>query len=138
MTSNAHGGINRVRTVIADRPPHTTWHAGPQQAVQRRNLRPEQRALLNIRCRPLVSVIIESSNVVWTRLKAGFSSDAVAASSDRTVEPVVRSLAEPGRYGSPGVRGFPRDKSLDGSSLFFIVWPFPFRLAFEDRYYGLC
>ncbi len=28
-------GINRVRTVIADRPPHTTGHAGPHPAVRR-------------------------------------------------------------------------------------------------------
>ena len=62
-------------------------------------------------------------------LKAGFSSDAVAASSGRTVEPVVSTVTESGKLGAPIVEWFPRDKSLDGSSLFFIVWPFLFRLA---------
>ena len=71
-------------------------------------------------------------------LKAGFSSDAIAASSDRTVEPVVLTRAESGKLGLPGVRWFPRDKPLDGSSLFFIVRPFLFRLDFEAQYYGLC
>jgi hypothetical protein len=61
---------------------------------------------------------------IGNKLKAGFSSDADAASSGRTVEPVVLMLAESGKLGSPGMRGFPRDKSLDGSSLFFMVQPF--------------
>ena len=72
------------------------------------------------------------------KLKAGFLSDAVAASSGRTVEPVVLMGAQPGKLRSAAMGWFPRDKSLDGSSLFFIVWPFLFRLAFEDQYYGLC
>ena len=75
---------------------------------------------------------------IGNKLKAGFSSDAVAESSGRTGEPAVRSLVEPERYGPPGGRGFPRDKSLDGSSLFFLVRPFLPRLDFEDQYYGLC
>jgi hypothetical protein len=74
-----------------------------------------------------------SSKDSGIKLKAGFSSDAVAASSGRTGEPVVRAVAEPGKLGSPSVRWSPRDKSLDGSSLFFNVWPFPFRLEFEVR-----
>ena len=35
--------INRVRAVISDRPPHTTWHAGPHQAVQRSGASDAQR-----------------------------------------------------------------------------------------------
>jgi hypothetical protein len=61
---------------------------------------------------------------IGNKLKAGFSSDAEAASSGRTVEPVVLMLTESGKLGSPGMKGFPRDKSLDGSSLFFMVQPF--------------
>lgn len=68
---------------------------------------------------------------IGNKLKAGFSSDAVTASSDRTVEPLVLMRAESGKLGSPDVRWFPRDKPLDGSSLFFIVWPFLFPLALE-------
>jgi len=75
---------------------------------------------------------------IGNKLKAGFSSDAAAASSGRTGEPIVRAVAEPGKLGSPIVRGFPRDKSLDGSSLFFIVRPFLFQLVVEVQYYGLC
>ena len=78
------------------------------------------------------------------KLKAGFSSDAAAASSGRTVEPVGLMGAQPGKLRSAAMGWFPRDKSLDGSSLFFIVWPFLFRLPQlpgiigEDQYYGLC
>ena len=67
----------------------------------------------------------------WTVRLTGFSSDAVAASSGRTGEPVVLVPAESGKLGSPGVWWFPRDKPLDGSSLFFIVWPFLFPLGLE-------
>jgi hypothetical protein len=38
---------------------------------------------------------------------------------------------ESGKLGPPGVRGFPRDKPLDGSSLFLIVLPFLFPLELE-------
>ena len=72
------------------------------------------------------------------KLKAGFSIDAVAVSSGRTGEPVVCELTRPGKFWSAGKQGFSRDKSIDGSSLFFIVWPFLFRLDFEDQYYGRC
>lgn len=78
------------------------------------------------------------------KLKAGFSSDAAAASSGRTVEPVGLMGAQPGKLRSAAMGWFPRDKSLDGSSLFFIVWPFLVRLPQlpgiigEDQYYGLC
>jgi membrane fusion protein, multidrug efflux system len=34
---------NRVRAAISDRPPHTTWHAGPHQAVQRSGASDAQR-----------------------------------------------------------------------------------------------
>jgi hypothetical protein len=44
----------------------------------------------------------------------------------------------PGKFWTTGEQGFPRDKSLEGSSLFFIVWPFLFRLDFEGQYYGRC
>ncbi len=71
-------------------------------------------------------------------LKAGFSTDAVSASSCRTVEPMVRKRRESDNLGTPGVWWFPRDKSVDGSSLFFIVRPFLFPLALEVKYYGLC
>ena len=72
------------------------------------------------------------------KLKAGFLSDAVAASSGRTVEPMGLRGGQPGKLRSAAMGWFPRDKSLNGSSLFFIVWPFPFPLALEVRYYGLC
>ncbi len=75
---------------------------------------------------------------IGNKLKAGFSSDAAAASSDRTGELVVRMVAESDKLGSPIMRGFPRAKSLDGSSLFFIVRPFLFQLVVEVQYYGLC
>ncbi len=75
---------------------------------------------------------------IGNKLKVGFSSDAAAVSSGRTGEPVVLTLAEPGKLGVPGVRGLPRDKSLDGSSLFFIVWPFLSSLESKAQYYGLC
>lgn len=75
---------------------------------------------------------------IGNKLKAGFSGDAVAVSSGRTGESLVRSVAESGKLGSPIVRGFPRDKLPDGSSLFFIVWPFLFRLDVEAQYYGRC
>ena len=71
-------------------------------------------------------------------LKAGFSTDTVAVSSGRTVEPEIRKRGESGNLGPPGVRWFPRDKSVDGSSLFFIVWPFLFPLGLEVKYYGRC
>jgi hypothetical protein len=73
-----------------------------------------------------------------SKLKAGFSSDAVAASSGRTGEPGVCKLRRPGKFWSTGKQGFSRDKSIVGSSLFFIVWPFLFRLEFEGQYYGRC
>ena len=94
------------------------------------------------------SMLTSSTNAlirdIGNKLKAGFSSDAAAASSGRTDEPIVRAVAEPGKLGSPIVRGFPRDKSLGGSSLFFIVWPFLFQLPTlfetirEVQYHSLC
>ena len=56
--------------------------------------------------------------------KAAILSERHPSSSVRTVEPVVLMLAKSGKRGSPGMRGFPRVKSLDGSSLFFMVQPF--------------
>jgi hypothetical protein len=75
---------------------------------------------------------------IGNKLKAGFSMDAVAASSVRTVEPAVSMRTDSGKLGSPGMEWFPRDKSIDGSSLFFIVRPFLLPLALEGQYYGLC
>jgi hypothetical protein len=68
--------------------------------------------------------IIVSGN----KLKAGFSHDATAVRPGRDNEPVVSSDEE----------GFPRVEPCDDSSLFFIVWSFLSRLAFEDQYYDLC
>ena len=48
----------------------------------------------------------------------------------RTGEPVVHMPAESGKLGTPSVRWFPRDKPPDGSSLFFIVWPFLVHLVY--------
>ena len=67
------------------------------------------------------------------KLKAGFSFDADAVGPGRDNESVV-SLAELGL----GSEGLPRVKSIDGSSLFFIVRPFLSRLDVEDQYYDLC
>ena len=58
---------NRVREVIADLPPHTTWHAGPHQAVRRTSLSSFATALGKVRCRSLgsataVSVIVSETN----------------------------------------------------------------------------
>ena len=61
------------------------------------------------------------------RLKAGCSIRASAVRPGRDNEPVVSSVEE----------GFPRNESIDDSSLFFIVRSFPSRLDFEDRYYDL-
>ncbi len=68
--------------------------------------------------------IIVSGN----KLKAGFSHDAEAVRPSRDSEPVVSSEEE----------GFPRIEPCDGSSLFFIVWSFLFRLGVEAQYYGRC
>ena len=56
--------------------------------------------------------------------KAAILSESHPSSSVRTVEPLVLMLAKSGKLGSLGMRGFPRDKSLNGSSLFFMVQPF--------------
>jgi hypothetical protein len=61
------------------------------------------------------------------RFKAGCSVDATAVSPGRDNEPVVSS----------GEEGFPRIKSLDDSSLDFIVRSFLARLDFEQQYYDL-
>jgi hypothetical protein len=71
------------------------------------------------------------------RLKAGCSTRAAAASPGRDGEPVVSEPTPPERYRSTCPEGFPRCELADGSSLFFIVRPFPSRLACEGRYYGL-
>ncbi len=54
------------------------------------------------------------------KLKAGFSIDADVASSGRTVEPVVFTRRLPGNLPAGWREGFPRVKSIEGSSLFFI------------------
>jgi len=72
------------------------------------------------------------------KLKAGFSIDAGAASSCRIIEPVVFMLWQPGICRSAGVEGFPRVKSIEGSSLFFIVRSFVLSLELTAHYYDLC
>jgi len=66
--------------------------------------------------------------------KAGFSVDAVAVDTDRDSEPVVASP----KSKDIGVAGFPRDKSAEGSSLFFIVRSFLESLVCDRQYYDLC
>lgn len=67
------------------------------------------------------------------KLKAGFSVNANAVILGRDNESVV-SLAEM----ELGSEGLPRAKSIDGSSLLFIVRSFLSRLDAEDQYYDLC
>ena len=56
--------------------------------------------------------------------KAAILSESHSSSSVRTFKPLVLMLDKSGKLGSPAIRGFPRDKSLDSSSLFFMVQPF--------------
>jgi len=81
---------------------------------------------------------VEVCNTSDRKLKAGFSIDADAASSGRTVEPVVFTLGLPGICRSAGVEGFPRVESIEGSSLFFIVRSFVLSLESTAHYYDLC
>jgi hypothetical protein len=81
----------------------------------------------------LASATTASINDPGIKLKAGFSIDADTVGPGRDSEPVV---SRTGRV--LGCEGLPRFKSIDGSSLFFIVWSFPTRLAFERWYYDLC
>ena len=67
------------------------------------------------------------------KLKAGCSICAVTVRPGRDSELVVSSRGPAGRFRSAGDEVFPRNESIDDSSLFFIVRPFPSRLGFEDR-----
>jgi len=64
--------------------------------------------------------------------------DADAASSGRTVDPVVFTLRLPGNLPAGWREGFPRVKSSEGSSLFFIVRSFVLSLELTAHYYDLC
>ena len=88
-------------------------------------------------------MILDVSLAVFIRdsgnkLKAGFSIDADVASSGRTVEPVVFTRRLPGNLPAGWREGFPRVKSIEGSSLFFIVWSFVLSLELTVHYYDLC
>jgi hypothetical protein len=68
-----------------------------------------------------------------SRLQAGCSVRAATVGPGRDNEPVVSEPTPPERSRSTCSEGFPRDEFTDGSSLDFIVRPFPSRLAFEER-----
>jgi hypothetical protein len=67
----------------------------------------------------LASSTIASIKDSGNKLKAGFSTDADAVGPGRDSEPVVSPL----EFALCG-EGLPRFKSIDGSSLFFIVRSF--------------
>ena len=78
-----------------------------------------------------------SIKVSGNKLKAGGSICAVAVRPGRDTELVVSPRSPAGRFRWAGDELFPRNESIEDSSLFFIVRSFPSRLEFEDRYYDL-
>ena len=74
--------------------------------------------------------IIISGNM----LEDGCLAGATAVGPGRGGEPVVSTLPSAGRC----AEGFPRGESVNGSSSFLIVRPFPSAVAVRYRYYGLC